>query len=104
MHVASQMWSQSILDVLSYSHFRFTLPKVVEDPNPHDLEYPDIPSIPEENEEDSSSSSRESPINFEEFSPKKIYCPLKKELVRKQTFDDWAKIINADQKNFTLNK
>ena len=55
--------------VLSFSHFRFTLPKVVEDPNPHDLEYPDIPSIPEENEEDSSSSSRESPINFEEFSP-----------------------------------
>ena len=54
-----------------------TLPKVIEDPNPHDLEYPDIPSIPEENEEDSDSSGRESPINFEEFSPEIDYPAVK---------------------------
>lgn len=56
-----------------------TLPKVLEDSNQHDLEYPDIPSIPEENEEDSSSSSPPSssgsPINFPEFSPDIDYHP-----------------------------
>lgn len=39
---------------------------MLEDTNQHDLEYPDIPSIPEENEDD---SSCDSPINFPEFSP-----------------------------------
>ena len=29
----------------------------------------------------------------------KVFNPLRNELVRKQTFDDWAKIINADSKN-----
>jgi len=46
-----------------------TLPKVLEDTNQHDLEYPDIPSIPEENENEDDSSSCASPINFPEFSP-----------------------------------
>jgi len=57
-----------------------SLPRVPEDTNPHDLEYPDIPSIPEENEDDScssSSSSRESPINFQEFSPDIEFRPVK---------------------------
>ena len=68
-----------------YFYYRFTsvgptLPKVLEDSNQHDLEYPDIPSIPEENEEDSSSSSSPpsssgSPINFPEFSPDIDYHP-----------------------------
>jgi hypothetical protein len=35
---------------------------------------------------------------------KKKFCPLKNELVRKQTFDDWAKIINSDNKKFLKQK
>ncbi len=63
-----------------------TLPRLVEDANPHDLEYPDIPSIPEENEEDSN-SSRGSPINFQEFSPDIDYPPVKpwKGILKKTT-------------------
>ena len=40
-----------------------------EEANPHDIEYPDIPSIPEENEEESASPVSTSPVNFPEFSP-----------------------------------
>ena len=71
-----------------------TLPRLVEDANPHDLEYPDIPSIPEENEEDST-SSRGSPINFQEFSPDIDYPPVKpwKGILKKTTSATW----NIDQ-------
>lgn len=67
-----------------------TLPRLVEDANPHDLEYPDIPSIPEENEEDSA-SSRGSPINFQEFSPDIDYPPVKpwKGILKKTTSATW---------------
>ena len=62
----------------------------MEDANPHDLEYPDIPSIPEENEEDST-SSRGSPINFQEFSPDIDYPPVKpwKGILKKTTSATW---------------
>ena len=42
-----------------------------EEVNPHDIEYPDIPSIPEEQEEeqDQPSPLSNSPVNFPEFSP-----------------------------------
>jgi len=45
------------------------LTRVNEEANPHDIEYPDIPSIPEENEEESTSPLSTSPVNFPEFSP-----------------------------------
>ena len=45
-----------------------TLAPVNEEANPHDIEYPDIPSIPEESEEERASLSS-SPVNFPEFSP-----------------------------------
>jgi len=46
------------------------LTRVNEEANPHDIEYPDIPSIPEENEEeDFHSPVSTSPVNFPEFSP-----------------------------------
>jgi len=48
-----------------------TLTRVNEEVNPHDIEYPDIPSIPEEQEEeqDQPSPVSNSPVNFPEFSP-----------------------------------
>ena len=45
-----------------------TLARVNEEANPHDIEYPDIPSIPEESDEEQASLST-SPVNFPEFSP-----------------------------------
>ena len=42
--------------------------RVNEEANPHDIEYPDIPSIPEESDEERASLST-SPVNFPEFSP-----------------------------------
>ena len=45
-----------------------TLARVNEEANPHDIEYPDIPSIPEESEEERAALST-SPVNFPEFSP-----------------------------------
>jgi len=46
-----------------------TLPRVSEERNQHDMEYPDIPSIPEEQEEDICSTPSRSPVIFREFDP-----------------------------------
>lgn len=40
-----------------------------EERSQHDIEYPDIPSIPEEAEEDMLASPRGSPVVFPEFDP-----------------------------------
>lgn len=40
-----------------------------EERSAHDLEYPDIPSIPEEQEEDVLSTPSRSPVIFSEFDP-----------------------------------
>jgi len=45
------------------------LPRVSEERNQHDMEYPDIPSIPEEQEEDMMSTPSRSPVIFSEFDP-----------------------------------
>jgi len=42
---------------------------VSEERSAHDLEYPDIPSIPEEQEEDVLSTPSRSPVIFSEFDP-----------------------------------
>jgi len=42
---------------------------VSEERSQHDIEYPDIPSIPEEAEEDMLASPRGSPVVFPEFDP-----------------------------------
>jgi len=42
---------------------------VGEERSQHDIEYPDIPSIPEEAEEDTLPSPRGSPVVFPEFDP-----------------------------------
>jgi len=54
--------------ILGLSNFRCqpVLPRVSEELNQHDLEYPDIPSIPEEEEEVEQPAS---PLHFQEFSP-----------------------------------
>jgi len=55
------------------------MPRVNEERNPHDLEYPDIPSIPEENEEDYLSTPSRSPLIFQEFSPESAIMDEKRD-------------------------
>jgi len=50
------------------------LPRVSEERNQHDMEYPDIPSIPEEQEEDMMSTPSRSPVIFSEFDPDTSQC------------------------------
>ncbi len=55
---------------------------VVEDRNTHDLEHPNIPTIPEENEEDLESvvgSHSNSPLFFQEFNPETPFLEEKKD-------------------------
>merc|ERR1719268_29018 len=82
------------------------LPRVNEERNLHDLEYPDIPSIPEENEDDFLSTPSCSPINFSEFSPESAIMDEKRDSNNSDLISvmPWRGILKKTNSRVNLNE
>jgi len=82
------------------------MPRVNEERNLHDLEYPDIPSIPEENEEDFLSTPSRSPLIFSEFSPESAIMDEKRDSNASDLISvmPWRGILKKTNSRVNLNE